>query len=197
MSTPGSCPCVSVRAQVLPMRTLILGGVKSGKTRLAETLATQSNKSVVVIATASVEHSKDDPEMRQRIKRHQQSRPSHWLVQEEPLFLGAAIEQGGTGDIIIIDCLTLWLTNLLMHSDPSQLDTQRTHLLKSLQTTDAEIVLVSNETSMGIIPMGELTRRYCDEAGRLHQSVAEVCEQVILCVAGLPHYLKGSPEGNR
>jgi adenosylcobinamide kinase/adenosylcobinamide-phosphate guanylyltransferase len=179
------------------MSMLILGGVKSGKTRLAEKLATQSDKSVVVIATASVEHSKDDPEMLQRIERHQQARPSHWPVQEEPLLLGAAIEQRSASDIIIIDCLTLWLTNLLMHSDHSQLDTQRAHLLQSLKTTKAEVVLVSNETSMGIIPMGELTRRFCDEAGLLHQAVAEGCEQVILCVAGLPHYLKGSPEDNR
>ena len=179
------------------MNTLILGGVKSGKTRLAEKFATLSGKSVIVIATADTEQSASDPEMQQRIERHRQSRPQHWRVYEEPLSLGTAIEQFGANDVVIIDCLTLWLTNLLMHYDSTQLEiqlkAQRGDLLKSLQTTQADIILVSNETSMGVIPLGELTRRFCDEAGLLHQAVAGVCNRVILSVAGLPHYLKGSP----
>ena len=179
------------------MNTLILGGVKSGKTRLAEKFATLSGKSVIVVATADTEQSASDPEMQQRIERHRQSRPQHWRVQEEPLNLGTAVDQYNANDIVIVDCLTLWLTNLLMHNDSTQLDArlqaQRSQLLNSLQTTQADIILVSNETSMGIMPLGELTRRFCDEAGLLHQAVAGACSQGILCVAGLPHYLKGSP----
>jgi adenosylcobinamide kinase / adenosylcobinamide-phosphate guanylyltransferase len=92
----------------------------------------------------------------------------------------------------LVDCLTLWLTNLLLTDDENLLTNEIQLLLETLPTLQADIILVSNETSMGIVPMGELTRRFCDEAGSLHQQLAVLMDNVILTVAGLPHALKGN-----
>lgn len=170
-------------------KTLILGGVKSGKSRLAEQRATNSKLSVCYVATARA----DDSEMQQRIALHQQQRPAHWTTVEVPLNLAAALQQHDDADkCILVDCLTLWLTNLLLADDENLLTNEIQLLLETLPTLQAEIILVSNETSMGIVPMGELTRRFCDEAGRLHQQLAVLMDNVILTVAGLPHALKGN-----
>lgn len=143
-------------------KTLILGGVKSGKSRLAEQRATNSKLSVCYVATARA----DDSEMQQRIALHQQQRPAHWTTVEVPLNLAAALQQHDDADkCILVDCLTLWLTNLLLADDENLLTNEIQLLLETLPTLQAEIILVSNETSMGIVPMGELTRRFCDEAG--------------------------------
>ncbi len=172
------------------MKTLILGGVRSGKSRLAEQLATQSGLPVTYIATATAE----DAEMQQRIERHQADRPGHWTLVEEPLALGAALQQhAAEGRCLLVDCLTLWLTNLLMAEDTARLERELDALISVLAALPGEIILVSNETGMGVIPMGEITRRYCDEAGRLHQRLAQACERVVLTVAGLPQVLKGDP----
>ncbi len=174
------------------MNSLILGGIKSGKTRLAEQQASESGKSVVVIATAAVEHTANDPEMMARIQKHKNSRPQRWKVIEEPISISDVMAGCTDKDIVIVDCLTLWLTNLLMQNDEENLRHQREQLLNTLQASPTDVILVSNETSMGIIPMGELTRRFCDEAGTLHQQLATISDQVTLCVAGLPHLLKGN-----
>ncbi|WP_430009054.1 bifunctional adenosylcobinamide kinase/adenosylcobinamide-phosphate guanylyltransferase [Methylophaga lonarensis] len=169
-------------------KTLILGGVKSGKSRLAEQRAIDSESTVFYIATARA----DDAEMQQRIALHQQQRPAHWTSIEAPLHLAATLQQhDGVNHCILVDCLTLWLTNLLLLDDPQVLETEIQQLLEILPTLQANIILVSNETSMGIVPMGELTRRFCDEAGRLHQQIASQMDNVILTIAGLPHALKG------
>jgi adenosylcobinamide kinase/adenosylcobinamide-phosphate guanylyltransferase len=91
-----------------------------------------------------------------------------------------------------VDCLTLWLTNLLMLEDPQRLAQERDALLDCLAELPGEIILVSNETGLGVVPLGELTRRYVDEAGWLHQALAERCQRVVFTVAGLPMTLKGS-----
>ena len=170
------------------MKTLILGGVRSGKSRLAEKLAVETHFEVTYVATATA----DDEEMQQRIALHQKHRPEHWSVIEEPLQLASVLkEHAAPGHCVMVDCLTLWLTNLLMAEDESLFEKERAALLKILSELPGEIILVSNETNMGIMPMGELSRRYCDEAGRLHQELAQICECVILTVAGLPHTLKG------
>lgn len=170
-------------------KTLILGGVKSGKSRLAEQRAMNSNLAVCYIATARA----DDKEMQQRIALHQQQRPTHWTTVEVPLNLASALQQqDDTDKCFLVDCLTLWLTNLLLADDENLLNTETQRLLETLPTLQADIILVSNETSMGIVPMGELTRRFCDEAGRLHQQLAIQMDNVILTVAGLPHALKGN-----
>ncbi len=168
-------------------KTLILGGVRSGKSRLAERLAIESQLPVTYIATATAL----DEEMHKRIALHRVRRPDNWVVIEEPLQLASVLYQQATKErCILVDCLTLWLTNLLTAQDASQFLYEREALLSTIPTLTGRIILVSNETNMGITPMGELSRRYCDEAGRLHQDLAQCCEQVILTVAGLPHILK-------
>ena len=172
------------------MKTLILGGVRSGKSQLAEQLAMDSGLPVTYIATATAE----DAEMHRRIERHRADRPDHWALVEEPIALAAALKQhAAEGRCVIVDCLTLWLTNLLMADDPDLLEQELDALLAALDGLPGEVILVSNETGMGVIPLGEITRRYCDEAGRLHQRLAQQCERVVLTVAGLPQVLKGDP----
>lgn len=168
-------------------QTLILGGMRSGKSRLAEKLAIESQLPVTYIATATAQ----DEEMRQRIATHREQRPDHWQVVEEPLKLATALSSVTTEQCILLDCLTLWLTNLLLTDDSSLFAQEREAFLNVLPTLENRLIIVSNETNMGITPMGELSRRYCDEAGRLHQELAQHCDQVILTVAGLPHSLKG------
>lgn len=173
---------------MIATKTLILGGVRSGKSRLAERLATESGFPITYIATATIE----DEEMRLRIATHQARRPDHWQVVEEPLQLGSVlIQHANEAHCLLIDCLTLWLTNLLTHPDTTRFDIERAAFLNALHLVPGRLILVSNETNMGITPMGELSRRYCDEAGQLHQEIAQRCDQVILTVAGLPFTLKG------
>jgi len=166
------------------MKTLILGGIRSGKSRLA----VQLGLPVTYLATATA----DDAAMVQRIAAHKDARPAHWQTIEEPLALGDALAQV-SGACIIIDCLTLWLTNLLLCDDDRRLHKEQENLLTILTQSTSPIILVANETSMGIIPLGELTRRYCDLAGSLHQRLASTCDRVVFTVAGLPMMLKGEP----
>jgi len=170
------------------MLQLILGGARSGKSRLAEQLATQIGLDVIYIATSQPL----DGEMSQRVAIHRQRRPDSWGLIEEPLELARVlVEQASAGRCLLVDCLTLWLTNLLMLEDPERLALEREALLNCLAGLPGEIIFVSNETGMGVVPLGELTRRYVDEAGWLHQALAEHCQRVVLTVAGLPLTLKG------
>src|SRR5688572_25642445 len=172
------------------MRSLILGGARSGKSALAERLATDSNREVVYIATAGC----GDGEMSERIAHHRARRPAHWRCIEEPLALADALRtQAGVDRCVLVDCLTLWLSNLLGHDDPALFGRERDALLAALPTLPGEIVLVSNEVGLGIVPLGELTRRFVDEAGRLQQALATRCERVVFVAAGLPLTLKGTP----
>ena len=171
------------------MPELILGGARSGKSRLAEKLASESGLKVIYIATSQPL----DGEMSERVAHHRARRPDHWGLAEEPLQLARALRENAAADTcLLVDCLTLWLTNLLMLDDPQQLDTEREALLDSVASLPGEIIFVSNETGMGVVPLGELTRRYVDEAGWLHQALAERCQRVVLTVAGLPLTLKGN-----
>jgi len=172
------------------VHTLILGGIKSGKSRLAESLAGGADgENVLFIATAT----ESDAEMRERIRQHRQSRPAHWTVVEEPLAIASVIQkQSAQHRCVIVDCLTLWLTNLLLCDDADQFPRQRADLIAALAESTSPVIIVSNEINMGVVPMGELSRRFCDEAGLLHQELADICDNVILTVAGIPTYLKGS-----
>jgi adenosylcobinamide kinase/adenosylcobinamide-phosphate guanylyltransferase len=171
------------------MLQLILGGARSGKSRLAERLATETSLSVIYIATSQAL----DGEMNQRVALHRQSRPEHWGLIEEPLALARVLRENADNErCLLVDCLTLWLTNLLMLEDPERLAAERESLLSCLAELPGEIIFVSNETGLGVVPLGELTRRYVDEAGWLHQALAERCQRVVLTVAGLPLTLKGS-----
>lgn len=171
------------------MRSLILGGVRSGKTRHAQSLAVASGLAVIYVATAEA----GDDEMADRIVRHRADRPAQWQLVEEPLALASTlVEIAAPGRCILVDCLTLWLSNLLLHDEGRRLPAERDALLATLAILPGEVILVSNETGLGVVPMGELTRRYCDEAGWLHQALAEQCERVVFTVAGLPMVLKGA-----
>jgi adenosylcobinamide kinase/adenosylcobinamide-phosphate guanylyltransferase len=160
------------------MKTLILGGVRSGKSRLAEALALRSGLPVTHIATALIEA-------------HCQRRPPGWQVVEEPYALAGALRtHAAAAHCVIVDCLTLWLTQLLC-SGEERLQRERDALIEVLPMLEAEIILVSNETGLGIVTPDALSRRFNDEAGRLHQALAECCEHVVFTVAGLPMVLKG------
>jgi adenosylcobinamide kinase/adenosylcobinamide-phosphate guanylyltransferase len=172
------------------MKSLILGGARSGKSRWAERLAEKSGREVVYLATAEA----GDTEMTARIADHQARRPSWWQLVEEPLALAAALGAHARDDrCLLVDCLTLWLSNLLCREDPAALVRERAALLEALPTLPGELILVSNEVGLGVVPTGELSRRFVDEAGWLHQAVAERCDRVVFAAAGLPLVLKGDP----
>jgi adenosylcobinamide kinase/adenosylcobinamide-phosphate guanylyltransferase len=173
---------------------LILGGARSGKSCLAESRVSsishikepQRNK-IIYIATATAY----DDEMTARIKHHQQGRPEHWQLIEEPIKLADILKVNNNPDtILLIECLTLWLTNLLCHSDTTIFDKEKKKFIQQLKQSRADIIMVSNETGMGVVPMGELSRHFVDEAGFLHQEVAQISERVTLVIAGLEHTLK-------
>lgn len=176
---------------------LILGGARSGKSREAERRAAASGLTVTVIATAEG----GDEEMRARIRRHQAERPPHWHTVEAPLQLAAALCTHAAAErVIIVDCLTLWLTNLLGAAGelPADADAEtlpaytreRDALLACLPTLPGRIVLVANEVGLGLVPQSALGRLFRDEAGRLNQAVAARCDEVVFVAAGLPLVLK-------
>ncbi len=168
--------------------TLILGGARSGKSRYAEQQAEQTGLEVVYIATATA----GDTEMAARIHRHQADRPAHWQTVEEPLALGDTLHANARHDrVLLVDCLTLWLSNLLGSGDDRRYERETAALLNRLPTLPGQLIMVSNEVGQGIIPVGELNRHFVDEAGRLHQRIAAQADQVMLMVAGLPLQLKG------
>ena len=168
---------------------LILGGARSGKSRLAERLASASGLEVTYVATSQPL----DDEMRERIRHHQEQRPAHWRLIEEPLELARVLrEQAAPGRCLLVDCLTLWVTNLLLDDNPQRLDHERQQLFETLDNLPGRLIMVSNETGLGVVPLGELSRRYVDEAGWLHQELARRADRVQFCVAGLPMVLKGN-----
>ena len=171
------------------MKELILGGARSGKSALAERLAGESGLAVVYIATATA----GDEEMAGRIAHHRSRRPAVWKLVEEPLQLAAALRGSAAPDrCLLVDCLTLWLNNVI--ANEALFQQERTALLEALPGLPGRVILVSNEVGMGIVPLGELTRRYCDEAGRLHQELAQLCDRVTFVAAGLPLILKGNAQ---
>ena len=169
------------------LKELILGGVRSGKSRLAEQRASTSASEVLYVATARDE---GDAELRERIAQHRARRPAAWHLIEEPIGLAAVLEaHAAPGRCLLIECLTLWLTNLLIAS-PAVLRRERDAFQSVLPRLPGHIIIVSNETGLGVIPADELSRRFVDEMGTLHQWLAAVCERVTLMVAGLPLTLK-------
>lgn len=170
------------------MKELILGGVRSGKSRLAERRAADSGLDIVYIATAEVR----DDEMQRRVEEHRARRPDSWRAVEAGRDLAAVLRREAAPQrCLLVDCLTLWLTQLLCDGDDATLRHEVDALLAVLPLLPGRLILVANETNMGVVPMGELSRRYCDEAGRLHQRLGELCEHVTLTVAGLPLAVKG------
>lgn len=172
-----------------PWRTaLILGGAKSGKSRYALTLAEQFPAPRLFVATATAE----DAEMAARIERHQQERGPEWEAREVPLavaeVLSAAPNRHG---VILVDCLTLWLSNLMLEEKTdAELAEDCARLVEAVARAATPTILVSNEVGGGIVPDNALARRFRDQAGRLHQDLARAVDLVTLVVAGLPLYLK-------
>ncbi|WP_153914408.1 bifunctional adenosylcobinamide kinase/adenosylcobinamide-phosphate guanylyltransferase [Shewanella sp. TC10] len=180
---------------------LVLGGARSGKSRYGESLAQQyaeQGDACVYIATATAL----DDEMQQRIARHQQDRADanvDWTLIETPLALASTlVEQSGEDKVILVDCLTLYLTNHLIASEETHRNgvddlwqQQKKALLACLPKLKGKIIFISNEVGSGIVPLGELTRRFADEAGWLNQAIAARADKVSLVVAGIPLLLKG------
>lgn len=175
---------------------LVLGAARSGKSRYAEACAQAQEQAaarpVVYIATAQGL----DGEMDERIAHHRQQRPAHWPTLEEPLQLAACLQQAAErypGAPLLVDCLTLWVTNCLLQPQPELWQQQRQALLHVLPQLTQPVLLVSNEVGWGIVPMGELSRRFVDESGRLHQAIAALASDVTLVVAGIPVPVKRQP----
>jgi len=164
---------------------LLIGGARSGKSRIAQTRAEDSGGELVYIATGQAL----DAEMTERIARHRADRGARWRTVEAPLALADAIRREGARDrVLLVDCLTLWLSNLLLGEH--DIETATIALLDALATTSATVLLVSNEVGMGIVPDNALARRFRDEAGRLNQRVAAVANEVLLVAAGLAIRMK-------
>lgn len=168
--------------------TLILGGARSGKSALAERLVTALPAPWTYIATAQTW----DEEMRQRVRHHRESRVPGWITVEEPLDLPGALRAADeAGHPVLVDCLTLWLTNLILRE--GDVDADSAALLAVLPTLHVPVILVSNEVGLGIVPDNRLSREFRDRAGRLHQDIARIAGRVLFVAAGLPLTLKGVP----
>lgn len=172
-------------AAPLPGLTLVLGGARSGKSAFAEALVLASGLSPVYLATAQAL----DDEMRRRVEHHRRARGDAWTLVEEPLELAGTLRAESRPDrALLVDCLTLWLTNLLLAERDPEREADR--LLATLTALPGPVVLVSNEVGQGIVPANALARRFVDEAGRLHQRLAAAAHSVVLVTAGLPQHLK-------
>jgi adenosylcobinamide kinase / adenosylcobinamide-phosphate guanylyltransferase len=172
--------------------TLVLGGVRSGKSRYAQQLAERESR-VIFLATAKA----SDDEMNRKIERHRRERPAGWTTVEEPLELVRVLQQQAHDcDVMVVDCLTIFAANLLETEgdDQSAIERRVEALCVALQSVSCSVVLVSNEVGSGVVPAYPLGRRYRDLLGEINQSVARVADDVVLMVAGLPLALKGHLE---
>lgn len=169
------------------MITLVLGGARSGKSRIAQELANASGLPVIYIATATAL----DEEMATRIEHHQHNRPSEWRLRECPLDLATALqEETQHAQTVLVDCLTLWLNNQLFESPNQDFSVLFNELVNSLSANNANVIFVANEVGLGITPLGEVSRKFVDEAGRLNQQLAQIADKVMFVAAGLPLALK-------
>jgi adenosylcobinamide kinase / adenosylcobinamide-phosphate guanylyltransferase len=168
---------------------LVLGGARSGKTSFAERLAMRSGEKPVYLATAEAL----DLEMRERVSTHQRTRSGQFATIEEPIALSdALIEAAEVFDVVLVDCLTLWITNLLGRGHDVAREVDR--LAETLpRIGNSRIILVSNEVGLGIVPDNALARVFRDLAGSAHQRLGEICQDVYFVAAGLPMTLKGQP----
>ncbi len=167
----------------MKMRILLLGGIGSGKSALALTLARKASSPRYFIATAEA----TDPEMAEKIARHQKERGQDFETREVPLDLPEVLREL-SGKTVVVDCLTVWLGNLLHYGRDPEIETQC--LLQAVQAFTGYLVLVSNEAGFSPVAPDPLTRRYVNLLGALNRALAEVCEEVRLVVAGRSLYLK-------
>ena len=191
------------------MKTLLIGGARSGKSALALRWAGERSTSVCALVTGT----ESDPEMSARIAAHRRERPAHWRVREEPVYLGRALreEAGSTAQVpasvppslsaadtlVLVDCLTLWISNCLWPPDQATADAdfaiwrrERADFLDALAECKSNVIIVTNEVGTGIVPNNASSRVFRDEQGWLNQAVAAVCDEVFFVTAGLPLRLK-------
>jgi adenosylcobinamide kinase / adenosylcobinamide-phosphate guanylyltransferase len=186
------------------MKTLLIGGARSGKSSLGARWAGERSADVCCVVTATA----SDAEMSARIAAHRRERPQHWRVREEPVRLGAALrDEARTGALLLVDCLTLWTANCLwpphpasaatdthptrdLQPDMSRWQAERAEFFASLQAVATEVIVVSNEVGTGLVPEHAAARLFRDEHGRLNQGVAAACDAVFLVTAGLALRLK-------
>lgn len=175
------------------MQQLILGGARSGKSQLAQQLALsqeQQGQEVLVVVTADSSH--NDSSMDERIHKHQQQRPPQWQTIECPLALAATLaELASPNRCILVDCLSLWMSNCLLQRPELDPALHGQQLLEKIQNLPGTLLFVSNEVGLGVVPMGQLSRDFVDHSGFLHQQLAQHCQRVIFTAAGLPLVLKG------
>ncbi|WP_277186301.1 bifunctional adenosylcobinamide kinase/adenosylcobinamide-phosphate guanylyltransferase [Caballeronia sp. BR00000012568055] len=175
--------------------TFVLGGARSGKSAYAERLALESGSPVTYIATARI----GDDEFAERVRVHRERRPANWHLVEAPVDLAGALNEADReGHCVLIDCLTLWLANLLFSSDTADIATLPDEARiafdafdQALRKTRGKVIVVSNEIGLGVVPLGSVTRLYVDELGRLNQRVATASTRALFMAAGLPLTLKG------
>lgn len=171
------------------MSTLVLGGCRSGKSRHALTLADQiKGKSKIFIATSVPL----DEEMHQRVSAHQAERGPDWLTAEEPVRIADLIrDRSKDADVILVDCLTLWISNMMFEGyDDPQIRESTTAFTDSIRTASCPVIAVSNEVGTGVVPENSLSRRFRDNAGFVNQAVAAAVDEVFWCVAGIPVAIK-------
>jgi adenosylcobinamide kinase/adenosylcobinamide-phosphate guanylyltransferase len=172
------------------MLELVIGGARTGKSRYAQQCAEAAGLKRLYLATARA----GDDEMRARIEHHREQRGAGWTTVEEPHCLADVLTTlHDQHSVIVVDCLTLWVTNCLLEGCWK---IQKEALIDLLPQLNGHIIFVSNETGMGVVPLGELSRRFVDESGLLHQALAAACDRVTLMVAGLPVLVKPQTSSN-
>ncbi|MDP6603485.1 MAG: bifunctional adenosylcobinamide kinase/adenosylcobinamide-phosphate guanylyltransferase [Rhodospirillales bacterium] len=173
------------KSETLPPVTLVLGGARSGKSAYAENLIETSGLNPVYLATAEA----GDDEMAERIRRHKARRGDRWRTVEEALSILPALQRhAAPGSAVLVDCLTIWLANLM--ADSRDIEAETDLLVAGLDALAGPVVFVSNEVGLGIVPANGQAREFRDHAGRLNQAVAAVADRAVMLVAGLPLELK-------
>ncbi len=172
-----------------PIKKLILGGCRSGKSRYAEKWISARFEQKTFVATLE---RRDDPEMDHRIALHLKTRGDNWQTIEEPVDLCPVLEHGQwETQVFLVDCLTMWITNLIMREmSDSQIEERVAELLQKTKALETSIVYVANEVGLGIVPESALARRFRDLAGWTNQQLGQVCDEVVFVAAGLPMTLK-------
>jgi len=172
-------------------RVLVLGGARSGKSRMAQQWAESASETRILLATAQA----FDDEMSARIAHHRSTRDASWQTKETPLDLTEAVRANACpGKVVLVDCLTMWLSNIMLDGRDAGRETDR--LVDALKSVEGPVLLVSNEVGQGIVPATALGRSFRDEQGRLNQRIAEVCDAVVFVAAGCPVLLKPAPPLN-
>lgn len=171
------------------MIVFVTGGARSGKSTYAEGRAARSGEPVTYLATAVA----FDAEMRDRIGRHRAERPAHWVTVEEPLNVPAAVQHAET-PVLLLDCLSVWVNNLMFHDwTDAQILAATDDLVSAARNHAGTVILVTNEVGLGIVPDNALSRRYRDVLGWVNQRCAQASHEAYLLVSGLPLTLKGKP----